>query len=568
MNRSLFQPVALIGISFALIVAGLVLSAGMGGEMFMPHSHCYLFNRSLMILHGGSDFLIGTAYVAISGALLWHVLRARRELPFHWMMVAFAIFIVACGAMHFMELWTLNAAQPRYWMSGWVKLVTAIASVTTAIALPALVPRVIALIRSARLSTERGGKLERAYGEIDGGQAAPAARSQDLAALVRELAETKAAAEKANTTKDDFLAVLSHELRTPLTPALALASDLETNPPSDPAAWREALGVIRRNIELEARLVDDLLDLTRISRGKLRIASVPVDLHRTLRDALTIAEPMLREKNIAVTADLTAADHLVRGDAARLAQVFANLLTNAAKFTPEAGRVTVRTANAEGELRVAVVDTGIGIAPEVLPKIFDAFRQGGDGTTRRFGGLGLGLAVARNLVEAHGGRISATSPGRDRGATFNVALPVFSGAIPDPLPHTTPAASTRRALRVLLVEDHADTRDVLRRLLERWGHTVTLAGSVAEARTNLAAEEFDLLLSDIGLPDGSGLEVVTILRARSGIPAVAMSGYGMEADLARAEAAGFTGHIVKPVAAERLREIVERVMQGWHGAAG
>lgn len=567
MNRSLLKPVALIEISFALIVAGLVLSAGKGGEIFMPHSHCYLFNRPLMILHGGSDFLIGAAYVAISGTLFWLVLRARQELPFHWMMVAFAIFIVACGATHFMELWTLHAANPRYWMSGWVKLVTAIASVTTAIALPALVPRVIALIQNARLSTEREEKLERAYGEIAGDQAAPRPRSQDLAALVRELAEAKAAAERANATKDDFLAVLSHELRTPLTPALALASDLEAAPPSDPVVWREALGVIRRNIELEARLVDDLLDLTRISRGKLRIASVPVDLHRTLRDALTIAEPMLREKGIAVASDFTAAGHLVRGDAARLAQVFANLLTNAAKFTPAAGRVSVRTANVGGELRIEVADTGIGIAPEVLPKIFEAFRQGSDGTTRRFGGLGLGLSVAKNLVEAHGGSISATSPGRDRGATFTVTLPVFSGAIADPHPPPAPATAPQRALRILLVEDHADTRDILRRLLVRWGHSVTLAGNVAEACALLGAEEFDLVLSDIGLPDGSGLAVATALRARSRIPAVAMSGYGMEADIARAEAAGFTEHIVKPVAAERLREIVERVAQSAPGLA-
>ncbi len=562
MNRSLLQPVALIGISFALIVAGLVLSAGMGGEMFMPHSHCYLFNRSLMILHGGSDFLIGAAYVAISGTLLWLVLHARRELPFHWMMVAFAIFIVACGATHFMELWTLNAAQPRYWMSGWVKLVTAIASVTTAIALPALVPRVIALVQSARLLTEREDTLERAYGELTDPARTADPRSQDLATLVRELAEAKAAAEKANAAKDDFLAVLSHELRTPLTPVLALASDLASAPPDDPAEWREALGIIRRNIELEARLVDDLLDLTRISRGKLRIASAPVDLHTTLRDALTIAEPMLREKNIVFTTEFAAPEALVRGDSARLAQVFVNLLTNAAKFTPAGGRVTVRTEKLGSELRVEVADTGIGIAPEVLPHIFDAFRQGGDGTTRRFGGLGLGLNVAKSLVEAHEGRISATSSGQDRGATFAVTLPVFTGIMPDPrAPATPPAPAAPRALRILLVEDHDDTRNVLQRLLGRWGHAVTTAGSVGEARAILTTETFDLLLSDIGLPDGTGHEVATALRERSQIPAVAMSGYGMDADLARTEAAGFTEHIVKPVAAERLREIVERVAQ-------
>ncbi len=380
-------------------------------------------------------------------------------------------------------------------------------------------------------------------------------RAEAAATQAREAAET------ANRAKDDFLAVLSHELRTPLTPALMAVSDLETSPPTDPVVLREAHALIRRNIELEARLVDDLLDLTRISRGKLRIASAPVDLHTTLRDALAIAEPMLREKRITVATDFAAPDSLVRGDAARLAQVFANLLTNAAKFTPDEGHVSVSTVHTGQDLRVEVTDTGMGIAPEVLPKIFDAFRQGGDGTTRRFGGLGLGLNVAQSLVEAHGGTIKAASAGCDRGATFAVTLPAFRGVLPDPrkTPAPPPTPDAARSLRVLMVEDHEDTRRVLRRLLERWGHRVQTAGSVAEARAILGTETFDLLLSDLGLPDGTGLEVVATLRAQSDIPAIAMSGYGMEADLARARTAGFTEHLVKPVAAERLREVLDRL---------
>ncbi len=382
------------------------------------------------------------------------------------------------------------------------------------------------------------------------------ARKQAEAAVAKARDE----AEAANRAKDDFIAVLSHELRTPLTPALVTVAELETAPPSDPAAMRESLALIRRNIELEARLVDDLLDLTRIRRGKLRIASAPLDLHVTLRDALAIAEPMLREKNIVADTSLDAHRHLVRGDSARLAQVFSNLLTNAAKFTPDTGCVTIHTANSDGKLRVEITDTGIGIAPEVLPRIFEAFSQGEASITRLFGGLGLGLSVARSLVEAHGGTIEARSAGHDRGATFTVTFPALDATrIESDAAAPTAPTPAPRSLRVLLVEDHEDTRNVLLRLLKRWGHTVTTAGDVAQARAAIAAGTFDLLLSDIGLPDGSGLDVVTALRERSDIPAVAMSGYGMEADIERARTAGFTEHIVKPVTAEGLRELLTRM---------
>lgn len=383
------------------------------------------------------------------------------------------------------------------------------------------------------------------------------ARKQTEAALVRAHAEARSA----NRAKDDFLAVLSHELRTPLTPALAAVSELESAPPSDPAELRASLALIRRNVELEARLVDDLLDLTRISAGKLRIATAPVDLHVILRDALAIAEPVLREKNIALESGLDASRHLVRGDAARLTQIFSNVLTNAAKFTPPAGRVTLRSTNVDGsEVCVEVSDSGIGIAPEMLPVIFEPFRQEEASTTRRFGGLGLGLSVAKSLVEAHGGTISARSDGRDCGATFAITLPALEAtalAAENPAASAAPSAPVR-TLRVLLVEDHEDTRHIFQRLIERAGHRVTAASSVAQARETLAQGTFDLLLTDLGLSDGSGLEVIAALRERSDIPAVAMSGYGMKADLARTQAAGFAEHLVKPISAETLRALLIR----------
>ena len=965
MNRSLLQSAVPVAVTFALLAAGFYLSGGKAdGDLFMPHAHCYRFNRDLMTLHGGSDLLIGLSYVAISTTLIWLVFRARRELPFHWIMIAFAIFIVACGTTHFMELWTLTALHPQYWASGWVKLVTAIASVTTAVVLPPLIPRILGMMEAARISVDQGEKLERAYrelnelyskvtqldqlktnffanvshelrtplalifapierllqtapdeaaqreltvvrrnalllhkhvndlldvsklevgkmelhysrldlaalaramagvfesvaaergirvvlqtpdeavAEVDGdkvervlmnllsnafkyspdgglvrvamieegdqltltiedagpgvppdlrasifdryqqgdaetqrrfggtglglsivkefvhlhggsievgesaaggalfrvrlprrapegvevltspwtgsdaalqrltkapatvrvapaeapaqtaeagrpdvlvvednrdmrdficrvlepdvqtrpaenGRAALAAihermpdlvladmmmpemtgeelvaalrkderlrdlpvilltakadeelklnllaegaqdyvmkpfsidelrarvrnqlqtkltrdalrraldsRSEDLAAMVGELAAVKVAAETANAAKDDFLAVLSHELRTPLTPALAAVSSLQSTPPTDPTELRDSLAVIRRNIELEARLVDDLLDITRITRGKLRIQSAPVDVHAILRDALAAAAPALSGKNIATVLDLPSGAAFVSGDAARLTQVFSNLLANSVKFTPAGGQVTIRSAPNGERVNIEITDTGIGIAPHVMSRIFDPFRQGDAGMTRRFGGLGLGLSVAKSLVEAHGGTITVRSAGHDQGTTFTVEFPALAAGS-RPAGGTQPssseaAAAADRSLRVLLVEDHEDTRIVLQRLISRAGHTVTTACTVADAREAIARDGFDLLLSDLGLPDGSGLEVIAALREKSDIPAVAMSGYGMEADLARTRAAGFIEHIIKPVDADALRALLTR----------
>lgn len=966
--RSLLQYVVIVA-STALLAFGLFLSFGTkAGDFFMPHAHCYLFNRDLMMLHGGSDLLIGLAYVSISATLVWLVYRARRELPFHWMMLAFAIFIVACGATHFMEVWTLNDVNPRYWLSGWVKLITAIASVTTALVLPPLVPHILKMMESARMSAEHREKLEHAYLELnelyskvkqmdqiktsffanvshelrtplalifspvdrmlqakpdqatrrelavvrrnalllykhvndlldvskleagklelqysrldlaamaramanifesvvsergirvelhtpdetlvevdgnkvqrvfmnllsnafkyapndsivrltltedgdhltltvedagpgippelragiferfqqgdketqrrfggtglglsivkefvemhggtitvgespaggaqfrvrlprhapggveighspwvgtdamldrlanspahdhaelppapesgpagdaslpdvivaednrdmrdficrvlqpdaqtraveDGAAALKAmqervpdllitdmmmprmtgdelvatmrlderlrdvpvilltakadeemklnlliegvqdyvmkpflidelrarvrnqlqtkltrdalrdaldSRSVDLATMVRELAAAKSVAETANAAKDDFLAVLSHELRTPLTPALAAVSGLLRTPAADPAELRESLNLICRNIELEARLVDDLLDVTRITRGKLRINSTPVDLNAVLQDALAMTQADLREKRLTSVVDLAQGPLWVRGDAARLAQVFSNLLGNAAKFTPSGGQVSVRSLLADSKVRIEIADTGIGIAVEILPQIFDPFRQGHVGTTRRFGGLGLGLSVAKGLVEAHGGTITVQSGGHNQGANFTVELPALQdGSVPAAAPPSLPQeGATARPLRVLLVEDHEDTRLILSRLITRWGHTVTTASTVAQARQVLSESTFDLLLSDLGLPDGSGLEVVMKLRESSRIPAVAMSGYGMDADIAKAHAAGFTEHVVKPVTAETLLQLLAKYSAG------
>jgi signal transduction histidine kinase len=972
--------VAFVVAALVLVGGGLAAIHGPGSEPFMPHAHCYLFNRQLIALHGGSDLLIGLAYVAISATLTYLVLRARRELPFHWMMLSFALFIVACGATHFMEVWTLQATHPRYWLAGWVKLLTAVASVTTAIVLPPLIPRIRAVLEAARLAGERKDQLEKAYAELDAlyrkvtqldemkthffsnvshelrtplslivapverllqapdldrdsridllmvrrnalmlhqhvndlldvsrleagrvvtqysridlatlvrfiasafdssiaerrvslrldvpgeliaeldgdklqrvlinllanalkfvpeegrvaislhaegseavlavddsgpgiraelraavferfhrgdaeiqngsggtglglsivkefvemhggtvaasesplggarftvrlplrapagtsvaeslwissdaflgraaepdGEEARWARSQseafsdaahdaaahadkplvlvaednrdmnaficrvlgkdvrtiaasdgeqaielararrpdliltdmmmpkisgeelvtalrqeptltdvpivlltakvddeqklsmlakgaqdylvkpfsieelrarvlnqviakvtrdtlrreldsqskDLAQLARELSQrarelegAKNDAEAANRAKDQFLAVLSHELRTPLTPALAAATNLEQTEDLAPQEVRESLSLIRRNIELEARLVDDLLDLTRISKGKLQIHSSTIDLHETIMHAAEMCRSEANNKGCELRLALDAADRHVSGDGARLAQVFWNLLLNAVKFTPAQGCIGVHTSNPAPRLiRIEVSDTGIGIDPEMISRIFEPFQQGEESTSRRFGGLGLGLSVAKGLVDAHSGTIAAHSDGKDRGATFTIELPTIVPPAAPKIATATRAPATPRSLRVLLVEDHADTRKALDRLLTRWGHKVTTAATVAHAVEAATAAPPDLLLSDVGLPDGTGMELLLQLR-QTGIHvlAVAMSGYGMEDDLDQTRDAGFAEHLVKPVAAERLKEVIERLM--------
>ena len=395
----------------------------------------------------------------------------------------------------------------------------------------------------------------------------------------------RAEAERATHARDRFLAVLSHELRTPLTPAVMTVAAVAGRADL-PAGAREDLDLARRNIELEARLIDDLLDVTRVASGKLKLDRRPADAHAVLRHAADVCRGEAAERQVGLALDLTAPRHHVHADAARLQQVFWNLIKNAVKFTPPGGRVRVRTANARdagegsesgeggesGEgaelLVVEVSDTGVGIAPHALPRIFEPFEQGDASTTRAFGGLGLGLAISRALVEGHDGRLTAASEGAGRGATFRVELRASEAEVPpDPPPGPAdPPDVRRRSLRVLLVEDHADTRRVLARLLRSAGHSVTAAETVAAARDAIAiaapGDAAEVLVSDLALPDGTGLDVVRALRElRPGcrVAAIALSGWGMEEDVRRSIDGGFDGHLTKPVSLEQLLHLIEEL---------
>lgn len=383
----------------------------------------------------------------------------------------------------------------------------------------------------------------------------------DRQRLVEQAQAERDRAEAANRAKDQFLAVLSHELRTPLTPVLAVVTDLEARG-AVPEPIRSDIDLIRRNVEMEARLIDDLLDLTRISRGKLPLRLETVDAHELLRHAYqTCCTQDVSEKQLDVTLALDAPRHHVRGDAARLQQVFWNLIGNAVKFTPTGASIRIASSGDDRTLRIEIADTGIGIHPELLPRIFNAFEQGERTVTRRFGGLGLGLTISKQIIELHGGTIRVFSDGPNRGARFAIELALVQApAQAPPAPRPAEAAPVA-GRRILLVEDDPDTARVMARLLRFRGFEVTTAGDVAAALDAAARQTFDLVVSDLGLPDRSGLEIPAELRKSRPLPAIALSGFGMDEDLQKSAEAGFAEHLVKPIDFQVLVNAIERLLQ-------
>jgi DNA-binding response OmpR family regulator len=387
---------------------------------------------------------------------------------------------------------------------------------------------------------------------------------EELRAANRAAERARAAAEDASRAKDHFLAILSHELRTPLTPVLAAVSLLQRDSML-PDRTRERLELIRRNVELQSRLIDDLLDLTRIVRGKVELDKRRIELCTILERAAEVCRPDIDARRLHFGIDYGPRPYLVEADVARLQQVFWNLLKNAIKFTPQGGCVGLRCRPHDGEVVVEVNDTGIGIDTSAIGRIFDAFAQAELSITRQFGGLGLGLAISKVLVEMHGGTITAHSDGHGTGATFTVRLPIVGA---DPAAGATAAPLNRsegsgRALEILLVEDHGDTTAMMVDVLEASGHRVQTAGDVAAALDMAARRRFDVLVSDLGLPDRSGLDLIRMLRARGAtVPAIALSGYGQEKDREQSRAAGFQMHLVKPIDGDQLIEAIARVIAG------
>jgi PAS domain S-box-containing protein len=392
--------------------------------------------------------------------------------------------------------------------------------------------------------------------------------------LLQQEKSAREEAEAADRMKDEFLATISHELRTPLTSILGWARILNDGVVSE-VQTRRALQVIEQSAKSQARLVDDILDTSRIITGRLKLDSQLVDIERVFQAAVDVIRPSAEAKRITLQVVVDHRDGMVLGDANRLQQVIWNLLSNAVKFTNEGGCVEARLTHTDGEIEVSVGDTGIGIEPQFLPYIFDRFRQADSTSTRKYGGLGLGLAIVRHVVEMHGGRVSASSPGLGRGASFRVRFPAALPARPPQPENRTPESESNKPVegtqpeerqklddvRVLVVEDDPDTLDMLGFILDQCGAEVITADSTSEALKVMERWQPDVLISDLAMPDQDGYELIEHVRSRGpdhggNIPAVALSAYTRAEDRIRALSAGFQMHVPKPVDPEELVAVV------------
>ncbi|MFL6263639.1 MAG: response regulator [Thermoanaerobaculia bacterium] len=376
-------------------------------------------------------------------------------------------------------------------------------------------------------------------------------------------------AEEANRTKDEFLATLSHELRTPLNAILGWVQVLRSGK-LDPAAATRALETIERNARVQAQLIADLLDVSRIITGKLRLDFKPVDLRRIIDAALDSVRPAADAKGILLDISIAPLASPVLGDADRLQQVIWNLLSNSIKFTARGGRVEVQLREADANAVIRVSDTGIGIRPDFLPYVFDRFRQAEGSITRTHGGLGLGLSIVRHLIELHGGTAEVDSEGEGKGATFTVRLPLRAELTEDPLDSTAVTQGLfskpdlLAGVRVVVVEDEADTRELLVMALQQCGAEVAAFASAPEALASFDRAVPDVLLSDIGMPVQDGYDLIHTLRAREpgrggNVPAAALTAYARAEDRLRALEAGYQTHLAKPVDPSELISTVARL---------
>lgn len=550
---------------------------------FIPHGHCYLWKPGLVWLHLTSDVLTALAYYLVAFAIVYFT-NERKDLPAHTVMLLVGFFFIfaLCGTTHLMEVVTLW--HPIYWVSGLIKAVTGAWSFYTftfllipliPVALDAPSPAQLALTNQELEESRRciqaiNVELEQRVQERTAQLEASNRTKDEL--LMREQM-IRAEAEAANRAKDEFLSILSHELRTPLNAILGWSAMLRQRTLSQDKVLR-ALETIERNAKSQAQLIEDILDVSRIITGKLRLHVRPVNLVTVIESAIESVRLAAEAKSIRLQSVLDSQAGPLLGDANRLQQVVWNLLSNALKFTPKDGRVEIRLQRVNSHAEITVSDTGPGISSEFLPFVFDRFRQHDSTTTRSYGGLGLGLAIVRQLVELHGGTVTVVSPGIGQGTTFTVTLPAM--IIPQPPSDPEPlnsivetkgrveASATLEGLQILVVDDEADALELLNAILENNGAEVIAVASVKQALTIIETatdRSPDVLVSDIGMPDEDGYSLIRKLRQleaqRGGkLPAIALTAYAGSDDRRQALLAGFQMHLTKPVDAAELVAVV------------
>ena len=550
---------------------------------FIPHGHCYLWKPGLVWLHLTSDVLTTLAYYLVAVAIVYFT-NERQDLPAHTVMLLVGFFFIfaLCGTTHLMEVVTLW--HPIYWVSGLIKAVTGAWSFYTftfllipliPVALDAPSPAQLALTNQELEESRRciqaiNVELEQRVQERTAQLEASNRTKDEL--LMREQI-IRAEAEGANRAKDEFLSILSHELRTPLNAILGWSAMLRQRTLSEDKVLR-ALETIERNAKSQAQLIEDILDISRIITGKLRLQVRPVNLVPVIESAIESVRLAAEAKSIRLQSRIDSQAGLLLGDANRLQQVVWNLLSNALKFTPKDGRVEIRLQRVNSHAEITVSDTGLGISSDFLPFVFDRFRQHDSTTTRSYGGLGLGLAIVRQLVELHGGTVTVVSPGIGQGTTFTVTLPAMIIPLPpnDPEPlnsivETKPrveASPTLEGLQILVVDDEADALELLNTILQNNGAEVIAVASVKQALTIIETatdRSPDVLVSDIGMPDEDGYSLIRKLRQleaqRGGkLPAIALTAYAGSDDRRQALLAGFQMHLTKPVDAAELVAVV------------
>ncbi len=521
-------------------------------------------------LHIISDLCIWGAYTAIPIVIGYFVLK-RKDVPFSRIFWLFGAFILACGSGHLIE--AVIFWHPVYRLAGLVKLFTALVSWGTVIALVKVTPAALKFPGLATLNAELTHEVQErkdAEEQLRRGEDRLKLALSDRERLLESERIARAEAERANRTKDEFLSLVSHELRTPLNAILGYAQLLSEHENSSKDV-AEAADVIQRNGRAQAQIIEDLLDMSRIVSGKMRLDVQSLEIAAVIQSAIETVRPTAQAKEIRLHAMLDPRAGRVLGDPGRLQQIIWNLLANAIKFTPKGGRVQVVLERVNSHVELHVSDTGPGISPEFLPHIFDRFRQADATSARQHGGLGLGLSIVKHLVEQHGGTVSATSAGAGQGSTFTVCLPSqavqlerdghervhpTSGGQPD-----LSGLPALEGLKVLVVDDEADARSLFQRLLEHQRIEVQTVESAGEAMPLIGQFRPDVIVSDIGMPVVDGYQFIRNVRSLDKehggrTPAIAATAFARSEDRTRALLAGFQAHVTKPVNSSELLAVI------------